>query len=71
MLPRTALWGLIGLLGLVGQTAAAPQADPPLAERRPGAWLVLSSVVWDVLLDRFTIPLGTAEVSDRDDGCGA
>jgi hypothetical protein len=97
MSPRTALLGLIGVLGLVGQTAAAPPGDSLLDERqssptvreraekpsggdvpghaaltpRSGAWLILTGIVWDVVLDRFTIPLGTAEVLERDFECDA
>jgi len=100
MSPWTALLGLLGAIGVVGQLAAAPPATllvegreqdhvarehhqaeiaiggyvpAPAARERgiPGGWIVLSAVVWDVLLDRLTIPLGTAEISQRDDGCDA
>ena len=100
MSPWTALLGLWGVIGLMGQLAAAPPVSPlvegreqdhvlrehhqtdrpiggyvptPLTSERgiPGGWIVLSAVVWDVLLDRLTIPLGTAEISQRDDGCDA
>jgi hypothetical protein len=36
-----------------------------------GAWLVLSVAMWDVLLDRMTVPLGTASVPESDGGSGA
>jgi hypothetical protein len=35
-----------------------------------GGWLVLSAILWDVLLDHMTVPLGTAVVPEPDDGCG-
>ena len=84
MSPRKGLVGLMGIIGLMGQAGAAPPPDPIAAEKpvgghvsplgdstpRAGAWLVLSAIVWDVVLDRFTAPLGTAEMSDRNGGCG-
>ncbi len=33
--------------------------------------LTLSAVLWVMLLDHMTVPLGTAEMSPRDDGSGA
>jgi hypothetical protein len=46
-------------------------AGPDASERpNAGAWLVLTAVLWDVLLDRLTVPLGTAVLPDPD-GAGA
>jgi hypothetical protein len=100
MSPRTALLGLMWVIGIAGQIAAAPPVNPLVEGREPdpvareyhqadlpiggyvpaptaseqgmnGGWLVLSAVLWDVLLDHMTVPLGTAVVPERDDGCGA
>jgi hypothetical protein len=55
------------------------QPDQPIAvyvrapdpAPKPGAWLVLTIIVWDALLDHLTVPLGTADVQGDDGRCGA
>jgi hypothetical protein len=37
----------------------------------PAALIVLSAIVWDVLLDRLTVPLGTASMAEAVTPCGA
>jgi hypothetical protein len=100
MSPRTALVGLLGAVGMVGQLAAAPPVSPlvegremdhvarehhqdefPVSRYVPAptvsgkgvkkGQLTLSAVLWGMLLDHMTVPLGTAEMSPRDDGCEA
>jgi hypothetical protein len=80
MSPRTALLGLFAILGMIGQTAQAAAAPPvgtllearaPEPTEKPGAWLALTIIVWDALLDNLTVPLGTADLSRTDCGCGA
>lgn len=56
------------------------QADSPIGTYVPartaseqgmnGGRLILSAVLWDLLLDHMTIPLGTAVLREGDDGCG-
>jgi hypothetical protein len=98
MSPRTALFGLIGAIGLAGAVAAEQpikplvegrEADlvarefyqpdtpiggyvaPPEPTGRSVTWFLLVSAVWDVMLDGFTVPLGTADMSIPDAADGA
>ena len=47
----------------------APVENP--GQPTPAAVLVLSAIVWDLLLDRLTIPLGTAAMPEAVPPCGA
>ena len=39
-----------------------------LEQPNSGAWVVIAAGVWDLLLDRLTFPLGTAEMKNEPTG---
>jgi hypothetical protein len=44
----------------VGGYVAGPEVPE---QSHPAAWLVLTCVIWDAMLDRLTFPLGTAAMT--------